>query len=186
MLMVVLLAPLFASVFATDSGIPTFGPKEYKFTFFLHDNLLTADPSADPVTGPAATSPVGSFFGVLVDFDDSITVSPDPASTEIGRGRGLYLFDANDNKGPGIEFVWAGVFSKLPNGYPAITNGSTLNFAGFDRTTDPKREIAIIGGTGTFRYATGYAVITTYSLVGDAAVLNITATFIAGTYPGTY
>jgi hypothetical protein len=185
MLMVVLSAPLLASVSATESGIPTFGPKAYKFTFFLHDNLLTANPSAVPETAPAVTSPAGSFFGVLVAFDDSITVSPDPASTEIGRGRGLYLFDANDNKGPGIEFVWAGVFSKLPNGYP-VTNGSTLEFAGFDRTTDPVREIAIVGGTGQFRYATGYAVITTYSLVGAAAVLNITATFTAGTFPGTY
>lgn len=146
------------------------------FTFFLHDNLLTIPSSAEVLILPELDAPKNSFFGALIVFDDSMTKSPDPGSLEIGRGRGMYLFDAHDTKGAAIEFVWTAQFNES-SGYG---KGATLSFLGFDRTTDPTREISVVGGTGLFRSARGWAIIQTYSLVGAAAVLNITVTVTYG------
>ncbi|CAM6109679.1 unnamed protein product [Calypogeia fissa] len=148
-----------------------------QFTFFLHDNLLTVtQDSADVLILPQFFAPANSFFGAFIVFDDSITLVPDTSSEETGRGRGMYLFDADDNKGAGIEFVWTAQFNEA-SGYG---NGTTLSFQGFDRTTDATREISIVGGTGMFKMARGWADITTYSIAGAAAVLNITVYFTYG------
>ncbi|CAM6098530.1 unnamed protein product [Calypogeia fissa] len=148
-----------------------------QFTFFLHDNLLTiTQNSADVLILPELLAPAGSFYGAFVVFDDSMTLLPDPSSQEIARGRGSYLFDAKDTKGPGLDFEWTAQFNEA-SGYG---NGTTLSFQGFDRTPDATREISIVGGTGMFRMARGWADITTYSLVGAAAVLNITVYFTYG------
>jgi hypothetical protein len=166
---------------ASDSVRTTLGATNFQFTFFLHENLQTVNSSAYFVTQPAipvvttTNGTTGSFFGALVVFDDSMTTQPDPNSLEIGRGRGLYAFDANDNGGPGLQFVWTAQFNEATYG-----PGTTLSFAGFDRITNQIREISIVGGTGMFRYARGYADITTYSTAGFAAVLNITAYFRYG------
>lgn len=175
------LVALLAAVGVMNS--PTAVAKKHTkvLNFFLHDRLLAnIDPSSfvivPPLAGPS-TDPHQSFFGTLAVFDDSMTVSPDEASLEIGRGRGFYLFDQNSTAVPAIEFSWTAEFNQA-SGY---TPGSTLTFKGFDRLTDPVREIAIVGGTGDFRLARGWAVITTYSLVGlGNANLNFTAHFVYG------
>ncbi|CAM6091524.1 unnamed protein product [Calypogeia fissa] len=147
-----------------------------QFRFFLHDNLFTVPSSADQLIPPLLLAPSNSSYGSLVVFDDSMTLLPDPSSEEIVRGRGMFLSDAKDTKGAGLEFVWTAQFNEA-SGYG---NGTTLSFQGFDRITDATREISIVGGTGMFKMARGWADITTYSLVGFAAVLNITVYFTYG------
>jgi hypothetical protein len=177
----VILSVILVVLIASDSVRTTLGATNFQITFFLHDNFLTANASAYAVTLPVIpvvytpTRIDGSFFGALVVFDDSMTTEPDPNSLEIGRGRGFYLFDANDNQGPAIQFVWTAQFNAGSYG-----PGTTLSFAGFDRTTDQIAEISIVGGTGKFRYAKGYADITTYSVAGFSAVSKITAYFTYG------
>ncbi|CAM6108251.1 unnamed protein product [Calypogeia fissa] len=146
--------------------------------FFMHDHLLTAtNASAFIIVQPLASGANQSSFGTLVVFDDSITVSPDASSLEIGRGQGFYLFAENTIDTPGIEYSWTAEFT----GGSGFTPGSTLVFKGLDRVRDPVREIAVVGGTGDFRMARGWAVVTTYSFIGIGdSILNITAYYQCG------
>lgn len=167
---------LLLAALAALSHVPAAFALSTTITFYLHDNLLTFPSSADVIVPPnLLIAPLNSYYGTYVVFDDSITNAPSATSLEIGRGRGSYLFDAKDTAGAGIQFIWTAQFNAA-SGAP----GSTLSFMGFDRTTDAMRFISVIGGTGVFVKASGQASITTYSLVGAAAVLNITATFTCG------
>lgn len=169
--MSVIIAALLAALLLAISSAPSaWATDSTSFTFFLHDGIGSG---AYDLTAPVLTAPLGSLFGSLVVFDESITSQPDANSLEVGRGRGMYLSDANDNMGRAIDFIWTAQFNAA-SGYGS---GTTMSFAGFDRTTDQTREISVVGGTGTFRYARGYAIITTTSLSpsGLSAVLNITA-----------
>ncbi|CAM6086401.1 unnamed protein product [Calypogeia fissa] len=147
-----------------------------RFRFFLHDNVLTVNSSADAVISPLLSAPANSFYGAFFDFDDSMTLLPDPSSEEIGRGRGMYLCAAKDTKGAGVEYVWTAQFNEA-SGHG---DGTTLSFQGFYRYAEPVSEISIVGGTGMFKMARGWAVITTYSVVGFSEVLNITVHFTYG------
>ncbi|KAG5539146.1 hypothetical protein RHGRI_019637 [Rhododendron griersonianum] len=60
-------------------------------------------------------------------------------------------------------------FASLEGGF----NGSTLGILGRNRVLDPVREMPIVGGSGLFMFARGYALARTvqYSLkTGDAVV----------------
>lgn len=53
-------------------------------------------------------------------------------------------------------------------------NGSTLNVMGRDAMSDSARELAVVGGTGAFRFAKGYVQLKTVTFdqkSGDAVVL---------------
>ncbi|CAM6102122.1 unnamed protein product [Calypogeia fissa] len=183
--LILLIALVAALGVMTNSPTAVEAVQSTVINFFLHDRLLTAtNPSAFIIRPPLAgvsdpIDPSLSIFGTAAVFDDSMTVSPDENSMEIGRGRGFYLFDQNSpgSASRALEFSWTAEFNQA-SGY---TPGSTLTFKGFDRITDPVREIAIVGGTGDFRLARGWAVITTYSLTGIGnANINITAYFQYG------
>ncbi|CAM6086316.1 unnamed protein product [Calypogeia fissa] len=140
-----------------------------EFTFFLHDNLLTFNNSAYAVMPPLLSGPPNSFFGGFFVFDDSMTLLSDPSSEEIGRGRGLYLGDAQDTLAPGLLYVWTAQFNE-PSGHG---NGTTLSFTGFFRN---KEALSIVGGTGKFKMARGWADVLIYSF----AVLEVTVHFTYG------
>ncbi|CAM6114655.1 unnamed protein product [Calypogeia fissa] len=147
-----------------------------QFRFFMHDDVLTVNSSADALIPPLLSAPANSFFGGFFGFDDSMTLQADPSSEEIGRGRGMYLFDARDTKGAGFEYVWTAQFNEA-SGHG---NGTTLSFSGFYRFTDTPSQISIVGGTGKFKMARGWADIITCSIVGLSVVMDITVYFTYG------
>ncbi|GMP37588.1 hypothetical protein CsSME_00009197 [Camellia sinensis var. sinensis] len=59
-----------------------------------------------------------------------------------------------------------------------IYNSSSISLDGLDSALVPVREIVVVGGTGVFRFARGYAIAKTYSVnftTGDAIVgYNVT------------
>ena len=111
-------------------------------------------------------------FGNTIIFDDKMTEGPDPLSREIGRGQGMYSFASISQVDLFIAFTT--VFH-----YPPYLNGSTLSLLGSDRVGLPTRDIAIVGGTGVFRFARGVASISTISVVsGINATLKFDVTII--------
>ncbi|OAE21765.1 hypothetical protein AXG93_2550s1020 [Marchantia polymorpha subsp. ruderalis] len=149
------------------------------FSFYLHDNLDTRPSSSAMTVVPAVGSLNGNgnphFFGAIAVFDDAMTEGPDTNSKLMGRGRGFYVFNAMNDNGAGLEFVWTAVFNDA-SGF----GGSTLSFKGYDKIDDAEREIAITGGTGKFRLARGWATIKTSAANGGAAKLYITCSVYYG------
>ncbi|XP_002978209.2 dirigent protein 1 [Selaginella moellendorffii] len=139
--------------------------QQTSFEFYMHDNVFVSNPSGIPVAG-ANGSTTTFAFGTVIIIDDALTLGPSPTSTSLGRAQGTYLVTSLDAST--ILLTFTAVFSDR--------NG-TLSFHGSDKITDPTREIAIVGGTGIYRFAQGFAVITTTSSVNFSAVLHFNVTF---------
>lgn len=129
------------------------GRRLLKLNFFLQE-----DPSSSYFVVPPLEG-YGGNFGALVVIDQAITVSPAPSSAQIGRARGLAVF-AHKATVPGPELVWTAEFNDpRPSGYGT----NSLSLRGYNGLGQEEREVAIVGGTGLFRLAKGWAILRTYS-----------------------
>ncbi|RAL39743.1 hypothetical protein DM860_003276 [Cuscuta australis] len=141
-----------------------------KLQFYFHDKLSGSNPSAIRVVqGPGNYSRRGAF-GTITMGDDPLTVGPDPKSKEVGRARGLYGSAGKDE----VCLIVAMSYGFTVGDYA----GSSFSLLSSNHVLDPVREMAVVGGTGLFRLARGYALAHTYSLdlaTGDAIIgYNVT------------
>ncbi|CAA2981699.1 dirigent 23-like [Olea europaea subsp. europaea] len=138
--------------------------------FYFHDILSGRNPSAVRITQPSQTNNSSTLFGMLMMIDDALTVGPDPSSKIVGRARGMY------GSAGQTDF---GLIMVLNYGFTdEMYDGSSFSLLSINPATEPVREMAIVGGTGLFRLARGYAIAQTYKFdaaTGDAIVgYNVT------------
>nr|GMC88268.1 dirigent protein 22-like [Ipomoea batatas] len=109
-------------------------------------------------------------FGSLFVTDDPITEEFDSGSAVVARGQGLYVTSALDGK---IAHV---VISVVFTG--GEFSGSTLQIQGASPQLEKVREVAVVGGTGIFRFARGYATFETvhFNLENHHVVIQFNAT----------
>ncbi|KAL2320890.1 hypothetical protein Fmac_029859 [Flemingia macrophylla] len=132
---------------------------------YLHDILSGTNPSAVRIAQAESTSTSPSFFGQLVMVDDPLTDGPEPESQEVGRAQGVYGFADQGEIGLSVFFNF--VFSQ------GEFNGSTLSVMGRNVVQAEVREMSIVGGSGAFRFARGYAQASSHTVdtsTGDAIV----------------
>ncbi|KAK8936690.1 hypothetical protein KSP39_PZI011810 [Platanthera zijinensis] len=151
---------LTAAVTASGSGGPTDGllrgnEKERltRLRFYWHDTSAGPNPSAVLVAQSATKS--ASSFGTVKVMDDPLTVGPNRSSLLVGKSQGIYVSADKDTSG----LLMAMTFSFVVGKY----NGSTLAVVGRNEVKTHTREMAITGGTGLLRFATGYVQARTYS-----------------------
>lgn len=97
--------------------------------------------------------------------DDPLTVGPEPNSKLVGRAQGIYGSASQHEGGLLMVMNFAFVDGKY--------NGSTLSMLGRNMVLSATREMPIVGGSGAFRFARGYALARThwYNVeTGDAIV----------------
>ncbi|XP_066396639.1 dirigent protein 1-like [Miscanthus floridulus] len=149
--LLLLLLPLLLSMsavltLAADSNGTT------HLSFFMHDITSGSNPTAVKVIkgpGSTLTAPtLGMTFGDTTVIDDPLTATSSPTSAELGRMQGIYMLASQSGA---ALMVCANLL--LTSG---AHNGSTLAVMGRDDTGEDVREIPVVGGTGTFRMATGY------------------------------
>ncbi|KAL5545422.1 hypothetical protein UlMin_005109 [Ulmus minor] len=132
------------------------GLKQEKLThlhFYLQDIVSGRHPTAIKVAG-AKTSPTSpTDFGFIWIADDALTVNP--YSRVIGRAQGLYA--AASQSEVGLLMAFDLVFTQ------GKYNGSSLSLLGRNAIRSEVREMPIIGGSGLFRFARGYALANTYA-----------------------
>ncbi|XP_051147241.1 dirigent protein 23-like [Andrographis paniculata] len=138
--------------------------------FYFHDVVGGRNPSAIRIAEAPQTKNSTTFFGSLMMIDDALTVGPDPASKPVGRARGMYGSAGQTDFG--LIMALSYVFSD------GIYDGSSFSMLSINPATETVREMAVVGGTGLFRMARGYAIARTYWLnaaTGDAIVgYNVT------------
>nr|ABR27721.1 dirigent-like protein [Picea sitchensis] len=150
------------------------GESEMNIVVYMHDNLTGRHQTSFPVAGLNGSSSNPGKFGTLVVISDAITKRPyvntNPGNI-VGRAQGTYV---NTNPVTGLDFfmVFTLIFQNMEY------NGSTLEIQGTDRFDQPQCEYAVVGGTGKFRFARGYAVVTVESASGPNAVLKFNTTFL--------
>ncbi|CAI0408010.1 unnamed protein product [Linum tenue] len=159
-----------------DSGD---GPESVtNLQFYFHDLPGGKNPTAVQVVKPASSgTSINSFFGSVAMADDALTESADAGSKVVGRAQGLYGFDSQSDLTLMMSMSY--VFTDGPY------SGSSLSVVGRNPTMDTNRELPVMGGTGLFRMARGYALLRTVSLdaSGDAVVYyNVTVHAPASNY----
>ncbi|XP_006662777.1 dirigent protein 1-like [Oryza brachyantha] len=123
--------------------------------FYFHDKITGPSPSAVKVVNPPNNTSLTSF-GVMFVMDDPLTEGPDPASKPVGRAQGMYL-SADQAR---IGFLQAMNIVLTVGPY----NGSMITVLGSNHINDNIREMPVVGGTGAFRFARGYAQAHTHFL----------------------
>ncbi|KAG8368133.1 hypothetical protein BUALT_Bualt15G0013400 [Buddleja alternifolia] len=143
--------------------------------FYFHDILSGPNPSAIRIAQPLKANISATLFGALMMIDDQLTVGPDPSSKIVGRARGMYGSAGQTDFG--LIMVLSYCFTD------GMYDGSSFSLVSINPAVQPVREMAIVGGTGLFRMARGYAIAHTYWFditTGDAIVgYNVTiATYV--------
>ncbi|KAJ0792660.1 putative dirigent protein [Helianthus annuus] len=136
----------------------SFNFKKQKLThlhFYFHDIVTAGHPTSVKVASSPTTNTTRSLFGLVMMTDDPLTVGPEPDSKLVGRAQGLYA--SADLKELGLLMVLNYCFME------GKYNGSTLSILGRNAVFNPMREMPIVGGTGLFRFARGYAQAKTHS-----------------------
>jgi hypothetical protein len=110
-------------------------------------------------TGPEnPTLHPGNHFGDTAAVDDLLTDGASAAgSAPVGRAQGTYMTASTRRP----VFVVSVTLVLTAGPY----NGSTLVVAGRDDTSEPVRELAVVGGTGKLRRAQGHVLWSTAEVV---------------------
>ena len=133
--------------------------------FYFHDIVSGRNPTAVRVAEAESTNSSKTGFGLVAVMDDPLTVGPEPNSKQVGRAQGLDSSASQSDAG--LLMVLNYVFTE------GKFNGSTLSVLGRNAVFSAVREMPIIGGSGVFRFARGYAQARTHTFnltSGDAVV----------------
>ncbi|XP_049390176.1 dirigent protein 24-like [Solanum stenotomum] len=95
------------------------------------------------------------MFGSITVVDNEISEGQELGSSILGRAQGFYLTSSSD----GTSHTLA--LTTLFHGEHGHEVDDTISFFGIHRTATPISHIAIIGGTGKYENAKGYATIET-------------------------
>ncbi|XP_034689042.1 dirigent protein 7-like [Vitis riparia] len=130
-------------------------PKEKVTHFQLYWQDIVSGSNATSVTVIQPVNNSLPFFGMVNIIDNSLTVGPNLSSKTVGKAQGLYA--STGQKESSLLMVMNFAFTD------GKYNGSTFTVVGRNNINAKVREMPIIGGSGLFRFARGYALASTYS-----------------------
>ncbi|CAL0328864.1 unnamed protein product [Lupinus luteus] len=145
----------------------TLGLNRHKLShlhFYFHDVIGGRNQTAVRVAASPATSTSPTGFGSVVIMDDPLTEQPEWGSKEVGRAQGIYASASQTELG----FLMVLNFAFTQGRY----NGSSLSIVGRNTVASAVREMPVVGGSGVFRFAHGYAHAKTYAIVEFEAVVE--------------
>ncbi|WZZ29496.1 hypothetical protein YC2023_012897 [Brassica napus] len=133
--------------FSKVSYPSTLGLNQDKLThlhFYFHD-MYGHNPTSVKVAEAAQTNTSKTYFGSMFVMDCPLTTLPNIGSKRIGYAQGMTASASQTELG--LEY-----------------NGSTISILGRNLVFENVREMPVVGGSGAFRFARGYAEGKTYSL----------------------
>ncbi|KAM7254628.1 hypothetical protein ACFE04_004008 [Oxalis oulophora] len=104
---------------------------------------------------PGGASLQQLMFGSITVIDDELTEGNELGSAILGRAQGLYLASSMDGTSQTIALT------VLLHGGEHEAVDDTISFFGVHRTASPESQVAVIGGTGKYENARGYATLET-------------------------
>ncbi|XP_059069521.1 dirigent protein 23-like [Cryptomeria japonica] len=146
--------------------------KVSNLNFYFHDTVSGQNVTAVQVASAPSTNASSTFFGTVMVIDDLLTEGPDLTSKLLGRAQGLYAMTSQED----IQLLMAVTYVFQSGEF----NGSTLAVVGHNAVFNKVREMPIVGGSGKFRLARGYALAHTYSfdLTTGNAIVHYNATVL--------
>ncbi|XP_048434686.1 pterocarpan synthase 1-like [Pyrus x bretschneideri] len=128
-------------------------PRETTTVFYLQDLASGPNATVVPITGIQGKPQSFTSFGTIFAIDDPITETPDKRSTQVGRAQGILV--ASSLSGSNVHVSMSLAFT---NGQ---YDGSSLELQGTSRQFERVKEVSVVSGTASFRYARGYATLET-------------------------
>ncbi|KAK7390289.1 hypothetical protein VNO78_25591 [Psophocarpus tetragonolobus] len=125
------------------------------FRFYWHDILTGTNPTAIEIVPSVPTYNETTNFGLVRILDNPLTLGPELSSKLVGRAEGLYASASASE----LSLLMVMNFALTEGKY----SGSSITIMGRDVIEDEVREMPVIGGSGVFRFARGYAVASTHS-----------------------
>ncbi|KAL5072806.1 hypothetical protein RYX36_011790 [Vicia faba] len=122
------------------------------FKFYWHDIVSGKNPSSIMVVPPTLNS--STAFGLVNMIDNPLTLGPELSSKLVGKAQGFYASASQVELGLLMAMNFAFIEGKY--------NGSTITILGKNPTMNKVREMPVVGGSGLFRFARGYAQASTY------------------------
>jgi len=138
--------------------------------FYFHDVVTGKNATAVQVASAPTTKYSPTGFGAVVVMDDCLTEGPEATSKLVGRAQGIYVSSGQED----FHLLMATTFVFESGKY----NGSTLAMIGKNAALEEVREMPIVGGSGLFRFARGYALAHTHSIDGTSAVVKYNVTVL--------
>lgn len=120
------------------------------------NNLVNGGNNLPFVSGgqlPPGASLQNLLFGSITVFDDELTEGHELGSAVIGAAQGFYLASSLDGTSQTMAF------SVLMKGGEHHEVEDTISFFGVHRMPSMESHVAIVGGTGKYENAKGYAVV---------------------------
>ncbi|CAJ2656102.1 disease resistance response protein 206-like protein [Trifolium pratense] len=135
------------------------------FKFYWHDIGSGKNQSSVMVVPPSLKLNSTTGFGLVNMIDNPLTLGPKLSSKLVGKSQGFYASACKDE----LDLLMAMNLAFIEGKY----NGSSITILGRNPVFHKVREMPVIGGSGLFRFARGYAQASTYSFdlkSGDAVV----------------
>ncbi|AET00806.1 putative plant disease resistance response protein [Medicago truncatula] len=161
--------------FYSESIVPHELPNKVTHLHFYYFDIHTGNnPSAVVVARANQTSDIPkkhSLFGTVYAIDNPLREGPEETSNVVGNAQGLYVASSQSEDVTLTMYVdYAFTSGEL--------NGSSFSVLSRNPVREPTRELAVVGGRGKFRMATGFAQIRAHFLnatTGDGIVeYNVT------------
>jgi hypothetical protein len=112
------------------------------------------NPTSITVVPPPLKLNTATSFGLVNIYDDPLTLGPELSSKIVGKAQGFYASASKDD----FSLLMAMNFAFIEGEY----NESTITIMGRNSALNKVREMPIVGGSGLFRFARGYAQTSTY------------------------
>ncbi|KAF3433783.1 hypothetical protein FNV43_RR24886 [Rhamnella rubrinervis] len=104
---------------------------------------------------PAGANLQKLMFGSVTVIDDELTEGHELGSTVVGRAQGFYIASSLD----GNSHTMATTVLLHGGDHDHHEVEDTISFFGVHRTAAPESHVAVIGGTGKYENAKGYAIV---------------------------
>ncbi|XP_057796407.1 dirigent protein 1-like [Salvia miltiorrhiza] len=126
-----------------------------KIFFHAHDIAGGPNGTVYEIARASITTDDLFSFGRVQVFDGVMTEGPNRSSAVLGKVQGILT--SADMKTTAMAMSFNVVFTT------GEFNGSTVSVAGRNPVLEPLRRLAVVGGTGAFRFTRGYINVQTYS-----------------------
>jgi len=123
------------------------------FRFYWHESFNGSNPTTVPIIPSLPKYNTTTSFGSVAVLDNALTVGPESNSKVVERAEGLVASTSQRE----FNLLVIMTFALTEGKY----NGSTITFLGRSPIQQKVREMPVIGGSGVFRFATGYIDSTT-------------------------
>jgi hypothetical protein len=125
------------------------------FKFYWHDIGSGKNQSSVLIVPPPLKLNSTTSFGFVNMIDNPLTLGPKLSSKLVGKAQGFYASACIDE----LDLLVAMNLAFIEGKY----NGSSITILGRNPVFHKVREMPVVGGSGIFRFARGYAQATTYS-----------------------